>query len=187
MAVAYLEQRASGWFRAARWRGTLALVAGLALFLAANSWFSAVWRQSGRMADFWMPVGFPVAVCVGLGLMLFSVCLASPTRWDILRLPPVVWIGNISYSFFLYHIGVQVAIQRIFPVNSSLLGFRKDLVQALIALPPSLALSAVMFVLVERPCLRAMARLKARRKEDGRRFAEKPDSDISLPSTPRTC
>ncbi len=168
MAVAYLEQRASGWFRAVRWRGLAALAAGLALFLTANSWFGAVAARTGETEDVLLSVGFPTVVCVGLGLILLSVCCAPASRWSLLRLAPVVWIGNISYSFFLYHIGVQVAVQRAFPMRSIPLGFQNDLAQALASLPPALVVSAAMFYLVERPCLRAMVRLKARPKVDSR-------------------
>lgn len=164
MAVAYLERRTSGWFRANRWRGRAALFAGLTLYLAANSWFEAVASRGAPSGDLLLSVAFPTIICAGLALVLLSVCCAEPTAWSPLKLPPVVWIGDISYSFFLYHIGVLVALQRVLPMRSIPAGFPNDLAQALVALPLALAISAVMYALVERPCLRAMAGMKARRQ-----------------------
>jgi peptidoglycan/LPS O-acetylase OafA/YrhL len=162
MTVSYLERRWSGWFRECRSRRIMAIVAGLALYLAANNWHSSCGPPSHAGPGFWLAVGFPIVLCAGLGAILLAICCAPPSEPSLLRLPPVVWVGTISYSLFLYHIGVQVAVQRVFPLHSIRDGRWLNIAQALLSLPPTIVLSALMYYLVERPCLRTMARLKGR-------------------------
>lgn len=162
MAVAYLERIGSGWIGARRLRSVALLIAGLGLFLAANLWLSSSDGRTGPGSEYLRVVLFPTALCAGIGLILLSVCCSPPSVRGRLWLAPAAWVGTISYSMYLYHIGVQVLVQRLIPAQLIQDRYWNDVAQAFLALPPTLALSAAMYYAIERPCLMAMKRSKDR-------------------------
>jgi peptidoglycan/LPS O-acetylase OafA/YrhL len=158
MAVALVEVRGASRVRPAAW-----LVLGVFVYFAGTNWYHFAWiSPRDSVADQALTIGFPSVVCAGLGMILAAVRFAPLSDWNPLRYRPLVWIGTISYSLFLYHIGVQVALQRLWPMRSIVDPTANNLAQALAALPPTILLSALMFAMVERPCLRAMTGWRAR-------------------------
>jgi len=129
---------------------------GSALVLAASRWVvdttEGTW-QEGPNATFLLAV--PVLFCGGFALIVIAVAAAPPGRPWILTNRPIEWLGKISYSLYLYHIGVQFFLQRFISADAlpgSSPGIRYA-VFGLIALPPTLLLSAIMYFLVERPAM----------------------------------
>ncbi len=136
----------------ARW-GLIA--AGLAIYLAANAWSAAVapenW-QRGVTLEY--TLGFSLVLCFGIALGMMSIVSWPEGRVPVLTWKPLVWVGTISYSIYLYHIGVQFALM----ILSNRLGWNflqiGMVAFGLIALVPTLAVSATMFYLVEQPAMR---------------------------------
>jgi peptidoglycan/LPS O-acetylase OafA/YrhL len=158
MAVALVEARGASRGRPAVW-----LVLGVIVYLSGTNWHHfASGSPRGSAVDLALTIGFPTVVCAGLGMILGASRFAPESAWTPLRSRPLVWVGMISYSLFLYHIGVQVALQRLWPMRSIADPAWNNLAQALVALPPTILLSALMFAVVERPCLRAMAGWRSR-------------------------
>jgi peptidoglycan/LPS O-acetylase OafA/YrhL len=73
--------------------------------------------------------------------------LFRPLNWH-----PVAFLGVLSYSFYLVHFAVIYAVQRLTPALA-------PLVQGMLALALTLALAAVLYRFLERPCARLRRRL----------------------------
>jgi len=65
----------------------------------------------------------------------------------ILEVPPMVWIGRLSYSLYLSHLAVLFFVGHLLP-NASLA------VQFSIDVPLFVGLAALSYYAVERPCQR---------------------------------
>jgi peptidoglycan/LPS O-acetylase OafA/YrhL len=143
----------------ARW---IWILAGLGTFVAANNWSLRAargdWISAPHSA---YTVAYPFLLCAGVGLVLVGIRARPAGAWSPLTWGPLVAVGRISYSIYLYHIGVQMvanmAVDRwarwAWP-QSGLAWFA----YAAAVLVPTLLVSALMFVLVERPAMRWGAR-----------------------------
>jgi len=132
------------------------VAAGLAVYLTANAWSTAVAPQGWMLGpDLVYTLGFPAAICGATALGLVGVVTrpagvpCRPLTW-----PPLVAVGAASYSLYLYHNGVQFLAWKLIPFGRLPAAAADPLAVALLALPPTLALAALMYRLVERPSLR---------------------------------
>jgi peptidoglycan/LPS O-acetylase OafA/YrhL len=144
-----------------RWRrhltaplAAILALAGLLLFITANDLMAVNgdWL-SGPGTGFHL--FFPDLVCAGAALALLAVLRARlnpQTPW----VAATSWIGRVSYSLYLYHVGIQFLIFRLVPLNSFTYN-AKSILYSLIAIGPALLVSWVMFLLVEKPSLRLAA------------------------------
>jgi len=147
--------------RVARW--ALGLT-GLAIFFAANDW--AHYACDGG----WLtaPPGpylilSPTVLCLGAATLMYAIVSSpQPVRygWWLLGL---AWVGEISYSVYLYHAGIEFAVNHFVHLDK----YSYDVASfsyALIATPPTLVLAWVMYRAVEKPAMDLGARLKPKRK-----------------------
>jgi peptidoglycan/LPS O-acetylase OafA/YrhL len=125
------------------------LVAALAYTaLCVRGW------QGGTRAQ--VLVDYELKTVVALGLVLPAV-IGDPTRgWvrRVLAFPPLLWVGLVSYGFFLWHLAVITQLHR--------WGVDDDAgipLFTLAALGGSLAIAAVSWYALERPALRLGRRL----------------------------
>ncbi len=80
---------------AARWQGELAAWTGLALILGSVLLYTRATLFPGLAA---------LAPCVGAGLIIFSGAAPAPTAVGrMLAVRPMQFIGQVSYSFYLWH------------------------------------------------------------------------------------
>lgn len=96
-------------------------------------------------------------VCVTWAVIVASAAMRLPTPVrPLLELPPLVWLGRISYSVYLYHLLIIAEVAERRPDDA--VGV------AVLAVPITLAVGCVSYFLVERPLLSSAgrARLRAR-------------------------
>jgi peptidoglycan/LPS O-acetylase OafA/YrhL len=139
---------------ATRW---LILGLGVAGFLAAENWSLATtsrtggdWQTSGSFA---YTTFYPAASSAAAGLILLALVTrreasAWPLTWG-----PVVRVGEISYSIYLYHMLVQVGMSLVLKPDLRYPGPWEGSITAAIALAPTLVASAIAYHVVERPAL----------------------------------
>lgn len=128
------------------WAGVLL---GPALIL--GSYTATTWDRDGAYT-FLSYGGFTV-VAIGIALVILLLMQGRTSRLHmVLELPPLVWIGKISYSLYLWHFVIFSVVYYIgFPV----------LIKYGLDFGVSFACAAASFYLVEQPILRLKSRLKA--------------------------
>jgi peptidoglycan/LPS O-acetylase OafA/YrhL len=119
------------------WRAPVLSVAGLALLLAPIFLLTAVTAFPG-----------PAALCSVLGTALL---LAAPGSWinrRLLNLPPLVFIGKISYSWYLWHWPVLAFLNILY-------GSRLPVAAALLAIAASFSAAVLSYLFIEQPFRRS--------------------------------
>ena len=124
------------------------LVAGAVLLLVANG----LWHTQGDHTSLEMEVFADSAAAAAFAAIIASLVLGTGlgVRW--LGTPPLAWMGEIAYGFYLWHIPLLVLARGtgIFPPG---------IVLGLAVLPVAIALGAASWYLVERPLMGRAARL----------------------------
>ncbi|WP_394836130.1 acyltransferase [Pendulispora rubella] len=160
MLVAYVEPRAAITFsRSPRQRGVLWLI-GIGVFLAANHWclYDAGRADYLRTDIFSYATLYPLVCCLGAGVAVLAICVQpADTKLPILSWRPLVAIGHISYSVYLYHVAVQLAFFAALPHLPR--GYELYLTShhwltGFLTLPFVLVTSAIAYRLVELPTMR---------------------------------
>ena len=168
MAAAWIARRDGDRLaRSPRVRWML-MVAGLTILLGASTWVDR--RMDGRWDLGTVPLQ-KTFVAFGLCLGAAMIVLAAVT-WPrggpvVLTNRLIVWVGTISYSLYLYHLGTLYLTIRVVGyerlpgqphyLNSFLMG--------LVGLPLALATAAVMYYAIEAPATRW-----------GRRYSQHPEA-----------
>ncbi len=134
---------------------------GLALTVLANLWCSLSaqgdWLTSPNAT---FSILFPVLLCAGFTCLLGASVLDGWAE-RVFSWKPLVLLGAVSYSIYLYHIGVQVVVGSILPrITGPMYWGAAALSSAFISLPLVLLLSFIMYRLVEKPCLDWLERRK---------------------------
>ncbi len=160
MAIAYLERQGALKRLIQQVPAFVPLLMGGFLLAIANIWCTLLspgeWMTSNNLA---YTLFFSPLICAGFGLFLLTNIFYKETRRSIFNTYPLASIGLISYSVYLYHIGVQfVVFSRLhldrYIANWSLVAF----LNGLISLPFVLLVSYMMYFLVEKPSLRWLNR-----------------------------
>ena len=145
----------------------LLLVCGVLVFLGANVWCTLVGHGD------WLTINntvytifFPVVLCLGIVLILIPSVLYFGERSRWLNLRFFVWLGSISYSVYLYHIGVQFMVLKFLHLENLIPDYNlRNIACATVSLVPVIVISAITYLLVEKPCLSVLAQMsKANRQ-----------------------
>lgn len=164
MLVALLELSLGRRLHDATWLRLGLMLGGLAVYLLMNVWSEAVSPSGWQKGDsLFYTLGFPLVQCMGVSAIIAAVVNWPGGRVPVLSWKPMVWVGTISYSIYLYHIGVELAFMeacgrlhwKFYAYGMGLFG--------LAILGPTLAFSALMFFLVEQPAMRWGARFSFHR------------------------
>jgi peptidoglycan/LPS O-acetylase OafA/YrhL len=157
MLAAYLELTQAPFLRQ-RWplRATL-LLSGIVLFFATNYWFVGAggvdWLTAPTLA---LVSLYPLGICAGFGLILLAVRTRASYSIPLLTARPLVFIGQISYSIYLYHVGVGYLLLTRLPHRAGHWLAAHPLVYALAQLGPVLIFSYLAYRAIELPSLRWM-------------------------------
>jgi peptidoglycan/LPS O-acetylase OafA/YrhL len=142
----------------------------LALIVLAGRWF----RIPSWLAWAFLVAGYVVTMYnqnnlygrIALMLIPVAVLVANAAATDVAGLPSLasrptlVWLGNVSFAFYIVHMTVLMHIGRLFPAERSIaLGFG---ILAL-ALAVTLALAWLLHVSIEKPVYRRFATSRAER------------------------
>src|SRR5882724_2528653 len=166
MFVAYLELTQAASLRARRaLRGGLLLWAA-ALVLGTNYWLVVAgggdWLSPPTLA---LACLYPTLICAAFALILLAVLTRVRYRVPVLTSAPFVFIGQISYSMYLFHVGVGYFLLTRLPRSlGQWLGLHPP-VYALTQLGPVVIVSYLVYRLVERPSLRWVESFSLRARE----------------------
>ena len=166
MFVAYFELTRAAFLRAHRLlRGGL-LVCAAATLLGTNYWLVADggsdWLSPPTLA---LACLYPTLICGAFALILLAVLTRARYRVAVLTSAPFVFIGQISYSMYLFHVGVGYFVLTRLPRNvGQWLGLHPP-VYALAQLGPVLVVSYMVYRAVERPSLRWVESFSLRARE----------------------
>jgi peptidoglycan/LPS O-acetylase OafA/YrhL len=146
------------WSRFGRLKLGWAVVCVLAalLMLAATS----VWaKRSGidwqNARDTLFMIVAPVSTCVAFALIIGSTGLSRLKDLPVFHWNWLQWIGKISYSVYLYHIGVLFAVNRILdPMSRGIDWTTSCVIIAAVSLPLTLLIAWLSYVFVEEPFIR---------------------------------
>jgi peptidoglycan/LPS O-acetylase OafA/YrhL len=166
MFVGYLELTQASYFRERRWlRGTL-LLGAAALLFGANHWLVASgggdWLRPPTLA---LACLYPTCVCAAFALLLLAVLCRARYSVAVLTFPPLVFVGQISYSMYLFHIGVGYFLLTRLPHGWGFWLGSHPPAYAIAQLGPVLAVSYLVYRMVELPSLRWVERLSLRARE----------------------
>jgi peptidoglycan/LPS O-acetylase OafA/YrhL len=126
-----------------RWLGWLSLPAMILLTIKVTVSFAAY-------PDFSMWVTYTLAIAA-CGVLVGGVVVGGGPWTAALRWAPVVWLGRVSYSLYLWHLPVYVALDYSAWVQANMFW------AGCIKLALSVALAAASFHFVEQPLLRRFA------------------------------
>jgi len=159
----YVELTYGTWLRlqlASRW--VLGISAGVSV-LALNNWALA-----GGSFDWFTPPSiqhaclYPIGLCAAFALLLLV--LRSRTRHHVPALTSrvAIFLGQISYSVYLYHIAVEYTLLAVAPKRISTWLGGHNFIYGLVSLPLVVVVSYIAYRLVEAPAISWGARLSAR-------------------------
>jgi peptidoglycan/LPS O-acetylase OafA/YrhL len=152
--------------RAARWLGNgFGVIVALALLVLVEYLY-----VSGRL---WLPYKFLVDAVVSAYLLAFVLLRPDCKGARFLDRPALVWLGDVSYSFYCYAMAVLLVVAWVLltliptPFATSDLGATIIvLATAGLCVAISLVLAAVSFAFIEKPCM-AIGRAWSKRIEGG--------------------
>ena len=125
---------------------------GAALFLGAENWSIAVTRSDWQTSSLLIYTTFYATIStIGLGLMLLTVITRSSVGAWPLTSTPLVKLGEISYSIYLYHMLIQMGFLAFVPPFLPQTHRWGIYVTALIALIPTVFVATLGYYFVERP------------------------------------
>jgi peptidoglycan/LPS O-acetylase OafA/YrhL len=156
--VAVLEKEPSfSRFLKERFNSTVVFLGGLIAFFVTNHYCTLVSKGEWMgVKDVAFTILFPFVLCFSIACMLLSLLAFSdavPT--EIIRyISPLTYLGKISFSLYLYHVGVQFAIQRLFLGRLGIDDYGTlAVVFALAAALPTILVATTMFYFVEQPSM----------------------------------
>ena len=166
MFIAYLELTQAAFFRARLPLRRGLLLCAAALLLGTNYWLVAAgggdWLSPPTLA---LACLYPTLICGAFALILLAVLTRVRYRIAVLTSAPFVFIGQISYSMYLFHVGVGYFLLTRLPRDlGQWLGSRPP-VYALVQLGPVVVVSYLAYLLVERPSLRWVEKFSLRSRE----------------------
>jgi peptidoglycan/LPS O-acetylase OafA/YrhL len=164
--AAYLELTQATFLRQRlTLRATLVLCA-LALLFASNHWLVAAggsdWLTPPRLAIVCL---YPIGICAAFALIVLGLRTRARYEVPVLTSAPLTFVGRISYSMYLYHVGVGYFLLTRLPPGPGLWLGSHPKVYALAQLGPVIIVSYLAYLAIELPSLRWVERFSLRARE----------------------
>jgi peptidoglycan/LPS O-acetylase OafA/YrhL len=140
--IAVAEKSDGGWIRSMRRRALWGFLASGALILILS--LSPSFRTSANSVLF-NAAGYSLAVTMFGGALIYALGTGQGAVHRILIWSPLRYLGRISYTFYLYHVGVLVIVSRY--VNSTGL-------KAAVGLALTIAMAGLSWQVLESPILK---------------------------------
>ncbi len=164
--VAYLELTLTEQLRERASLRRALLLGGVALLFATNYWLVAAggsdWLSPPTLL---LDCLYPISVCIGFALILLAVRTRARHAVPVLTSAPLVFIGQISYSIYLFHVGVGYFLLTRLPSNVAMWLGTHPPVYAIVQLGPVLVVSYAAYRAVELPSMRWGESLSLRARE----------------------
>jgi peptidoglycan/LPS O-acetylase OafA/YrhL len=133
------------------------MVLGVAILLGFSSWIALQMQGSWHTGSSRLEVTIAsFGLCLGPAMIVLSAVNWPGGGPVLLTNRPIVWVGMVSYSLYLYHMATQIVTIQVVKYER-LAGepfYLNSFLMALCALPLSLSVSALMYYLVEAPAMR---------------------------------
>ncbi len=165
MFVAYLELSYAAFFRArVRVRASLLLCAAV-LILAPTYWLMATgmgdWLDPPTLS---LVCFYPTLLCAGFALILLAVLTRQRNPVAVLTSRPLVFVGQISYSMYLFHVGIGYFLLTRLPRGVATWFGSHQPAYAVAQLVPVVIVSYLAYRAVELPSLRSVERFSLRQR-----------------------
>ena len=160
MLAAYTSVRAPRWLRSfAGWRMEALFIVAAVIFvlLPATGYLAFGAMMDADPHPQPSMVGWNSYASLAVAAMLIACAHGSRLADRLLAMPPLRWLGRVSYGFYLWHLPVLLWLQ----ANGGVDAAGGALAFALYGLLFSLVIAGVSWVLVERPALRLAMRWPA--------------------------
>jgi len=151
------------------------IYAGLSIILFLVAGFGTIRANVLYTHPYIMDVLLGAATCMGLawaGRHAMHPEVRHPLIIRVLSARPLVWIGMFSYSLYLIHVPVWLAMEPL--VHRASLGFRSEMtVRILVGIPVAIGCSYLFYLAIEKPAMQ-MRSHKGRAKQITQGDARRP-------------
>ena len=167
MFVAYLELGYGSFLQARLKLRAMLLLCAAGLILGTNYWNLAAgggdWLSAPTLS---LVCFYPPLICAGFALILLAVLTRQRHPVALLTSRPLVFVGQISYSMYLFHVGVGFfLLTRVLPRDVGTWIGAHPPVYALAQMGPVLIISYLVYRTVELPSLRRVERFSLRGRQ----------------------
>ena len=134
------------------WQAIFSIAVALTILAGTSVWAkrSGIDWQNAHDAVFMIVA--PVLTCIAFALIMGSTGLSQLKNLPVFRWSWLQWIGKVSYSVYLYHVGVLFAANKlIHPLERGWDWTISSIIMATVSLPVTLFIAWLSYVLVEIP------------------------------------
>jgi peptidoglycan/LPS O-acetylase OafA/YrhL len=136
--------------------GIVGIISGVSILAITALWTSRAGHWQDSKSLLFTALG-PTLTCFGFAMLLGATGLSPLAGSRLFHWPGLVWLGQISYSFYLYHVGVLFAFNRIFkPENWGMSWDSMTVLIGLCSLPATVLVAWMGYWSVERPFHRSV-------------------------------
>ena len=145
------------------WRTACGItIAGSTLFLGINRWMARPGNDNWLTGtNFWFLWSSPVLLCAAVAAILFVVVGFDGFPSTLLATRPFVFVGEASYSVYLFHVLFQLALVKWLPLTNIGNPVLRHFAWGAISLTFTVVVATVIYRLVELPCIRFSDRFKS--------------------------
>jgi peptidoglycan/LPS O-acetylase OafA/YrhL len=164
--AAYLELTRATFLQQRLPLRTTLVLSAVTLLFASNYWLVAAggsdWLSAPTLA---LVCFYPIGICAAFALILLGLRTRSNYPVALLTSRPLRFVGRISYSVYLYHVGIGYFLLTLLPRGPGVWLGSHPQAYALAQLGPVLVVSYLAYRAVELPSLRWVERFSARTRE----------------------
>lgn len=136
------------------WQALFCIAVGITTLTGTSVWAKRSGIEWQNAHDALFMIFAPVLTCIAFALIVGSTGLSQLQNLPVFRWHWLQWIGKVSYSVYLYHLGVLFAVNRLLnPLERGWDWTTSCIIIAIVSLPFTLLIAWLSYVLVEIPFL----------------------------------